>query len=154
MPLGPDAPRLTQDAKRAGFEHPNRCGLCGRADEHCPVGRGLTRWQEHDHLDCPEPRVVVLCRACSTRVIKPHVRLYAPLDPNDPWAGCMALCIDCRWRLGTGCTHPRAKANGGPGVKVLVGEKVQGFIDGRDYRGPFVAYVNPPSGCEQKEPIQ
>src|ERR1041384_214579 len=93
------SPRLTDLAKRSGFEHPNRCASCGRPDEHCPVDRGLTRWQEHDHNDRPEPRVGVLCRACSNRLIEPHVRLYRPLGKHEPFAGCMALCIDCKWRL-------------------------------------------------------
>lgn len=151
--LTPNSPRLTTDAKSKGFEHPLQCGNCGRRRESLPVGKGLLRWQEHDHCDKPEPRVVVLCPACSDKLIKPHVRLYRHLHGNDPWAGCMTLCVDCRWRLGVGCTHPRARANGGPGVQVTAGEIINAFVDGPSFRGRLSFYKDPPSACAQHESV-
>ncbi len=157
--LNAQSPRLTETAKANGFEHPNRCGSCGRPNEHCPVDHGLTRWQEHDHYDRPEPRLVVLCRACSNKLIEVHVRLYRPLGQNEPWAGCMALCIGCRWRLGIGCTHQRAKSNGGPGVAISIEPPLNAFVDGTRRGGKRTGwrelfYPEAPRGCAQFEKVE
>lgn len=145
--------RLTDMTGSAGAtKHPNICQSCGRGDPTKPVGNlKLQRWQEHDHNDQPENRVIVLCEACSKRVIEPHPRLYRSLNPNDPWPGCMAICVDCRLRDGVRYAAPEAKANGGPGVLLRVGEPTRGFVDGRNYSGPMVWWPYPPTACKQKK---
>lgn len=107
--------RLTDHVGSTGERHPEKC-------QHCGDHRNLTRWQEHDHNDRPEHRVIVLCKACSDRMIEPHPRLYRPLNVNDPWPGCMEICIDCRLRDGVRCTSPAAKCNGGDGVMLTVAD--------------------------------
>jgi len=153
--LNPSSPRLSEIPKRHGFEHPLQCGSCGRRADQLSVHSGLWRWQEHDHNDQPEHRLIVLCKVCSDKLIKPHVRLYRHLHPNDPWAGCMTLCVDCRWRIGTRCTHPRALSNGGVGVEVKTGTATRAFVDyGNPRRGELVTmFDTPPSECRQKEAL-
>ncbi len=80
--------------------------------------RGVHVWQECDDADQPEPIAVLLCPSCSTRIIKPHPRLYYVLPFNEPFAGTMGLCVSCRLRVGVRCTHPDLKANGGPGLVI------------------------------------
>jgi hypothetical protein len=137
-----------------GEKHPQKCQLCGHFDplEGIKVGRSaLARWQEHDHHDRPEHRLIVLCEICSKRVIKPHPRLYERLMPAAPWPGCMAICVDCKLRDGTRCTSPDAKWNGGAGVMLTIEKPLTGMIDGTKYSGPMVLWTSPASACKQKQ---
>lgn len=142
-----------------GERHPLICQQCGGCTGGDPSGdgkarivrTGLDRWQECDHNDKPEHRLIVLCRKCSERMIEPHPRLYHRLHENDPWPGCMEICVTCKFRDGIKCSHPDAKINGGNGVMLSVGTPIRGFIDGAKYRGPFVHYPFPPKACKQKE---
>lgn len=100
----------------AGPRDPRRCQSCSTG--HSPANP-LARWLEHDEWDrVPErgPRVVVLCRRCSGRLIEPHPRLYRQLANGEPFPGCMGLCLACAHRDGVHCTSPAAKVNGGEGI--------------------------------------
>lgn len=142
-----------------GERHPLICQQCGGSNVSDPDGSGnarimrtsLDRWQECDHEDKPEAKLIVLCSKCSERMIKPHPRLYHQLHDNHPWPGCMALCVNCRFRDGIKCTHPDAKINGGNGVMLTVPKPITGFVDGAKYRGRFIQYSSPASACKQKE---
>lgn len=139
-----------------GEKHPQKCQLCGEFDalEVIKVGQGiLNRWREHDHHDRPEHRVIVLCKSCSDRVIKPHPRLYEALQPSEPFPGCMAICLECKHRSGVSCTHPDAKANGGNGVMITIEKPIMAMVDGRKYRGPLAMWKSPASACKQKETL-
>ena len=61
---------------------------------------GVYGWQEHDGRDEPEPIAVMLCTACSARLIEPHPRMYNRIARRAPFPGIMDLCIDCRSRTG------------------------------------------------------
>ena len=159
-----NTPRMNEQTHRLtdlpGERHPEICQQCGGVVFGDPSGDGKTRilvtldrWQECDHNDRPENRLIVLCNVCSKRMIEPHPRLYHRLSPNHPWPGCMAICVRCRWRDGVTCKHPSAKVNGGSGVMVTIGKPIQGFIDGPKYRGRFTEYPSPASDCKQREAI-
>lgn len=145
--LTEQAPRLTD---LPGPKHPHRCQRCGRA--------GRSRWQECDHQDQPEHRVVVLCEPCAVELVDPHPRLYVALHPNAPWPGCMELCLSCKHRNGVSCTHPNAKANGGEGVSLTVCKPATMFVDGTRNGKRFgyhaQIYGVPPQACAQYEPCQ
>lgn len=137
-----------------GEKHPNVCQRCGGSDKP-GFGNGLMRtsidrWQEHDHNDRPEQMIVVLCTKCAKAVIEQHPRLYNRLDPFAPWPGAMALCVACRHRQGVACGHPDAKANGGPGVMLTVGQPIRAMVDGASYRGPATLWPSPPTACRQR----
>lgn len=138
-----------------GEKHPQKCQLCGAFDPLLGlpgvVRHSLDRWREHDHHDRPENRVIVLCDKCAKRVIKPHPRLYERLQANEPFPGCMALCVDCKFRDGVTCTHTDAKANGGNGVMITIEKPIMAMVDGRNYRGPLAMWGAPASACKQKE---
>jgi hypothetical protein len=131
-----------------GEKHPLKCQLCGRTKED---GVWPSRWQEHDHHDKPENRLIVLCRACSDRVIKPHPRLYSERQANQPWPGCMPLCVDCKLRSGVTCTSPDAKTNGGAGVMLTVSKPFSAMVDGSRYCGPMLLWPHPAEACKQKQ---
>lgn len=138
-------PRLTEDLP--GPRTPVACQACGE-------GENLTRWQEHDDLDRPEHRVVVLCHTCAEQWIEPHPRLYAALGPYDPFPGCMAICLDCVHRDGTRCTHPRANANGGTGVELSIKapSQVHFYRRGKGARSGWeTVWTRPARACAQKE---
>jgi hypothetical protein len=156
--MNTDTPRLNSESHRLtdlpGECHPFVCRSCGGS---CvpKYGNGLmrlsiSRWQEHDHNDKPEPRIIVLCSKCSDRMIEPHPRLYKKLEDNDPWPGAMEICLDCKFRSGTSCSSPDAKANGGNGVMLTIAKPFTGFIDGPKYSGPFVNWPKPAEACKQK----
>jgi hypothetical protein len=153
----PETHRLTDIE---GEKHPMICQSCGGSDDPA-FGNGLIRhallrWQECDHNDQPEPRLLALCNKCSARLIEQHPRLYRSIDPNAPWPGCMRLCIDCRYRQGVSCTHPKSKLNGGPGLAITCGRPLTAFVDGTrgGRRTGWVeqVYTTPPTACEGKEP--
>lgn len=138
-----------------GEKHPQKCQLCGESDFLFLIAQTrksyhLARWQEHDHNDRPEQRLIVLCTKCSKRVIESHPRLYSELQDNQPWPGCMALCIDCKLRDGITCTSPKAKVNGGPGVIITVPKPSSALVDGPKYRGPMLLWSHPPEKCSEK----
>lgn len=159
--LNPETCRLT--AITGGEKHPLVCQSCGGSNVG-GFGNGLmrltlSRWQECDHNDRPENKVLVLCDKCSKRIIEPHPRLYHQLHANQPWPGCMAICVNCRLREGVTCKSPDAKANGGSGVLIGgMGELMRGFVDYQKKGGgrgghAFAEWSHAPTSCKQKEMI-
>lgn len=153
-PLNIGSPRLTD---LPGEKHPFVCQSCGGS---CVPGFGnglmrhsLDRWQECDHKDQKEAKVIVLCEECSARLVKSHVRLYHKLFANTPLAGCMGLCVDCRFRSGVSCSNPKAKANGGPGVTLMIAQPQHALIDGPAYSGPITMYPEKAKECKDKEKV-
>lgn len=134
-------PRLS---KTLPHLHPLKCGECGCLERD----RLLTLWQECDEQDKPEIRYVLLCEPCGKRIVGPHVRLYRSIDRNSPAPGAMEICTDCRFRDGLWCAQ--AKSNGGDGVTITAAQPMRGFIDGRDYSGPFTSYSFAPTACTAK----
>lgn len=151
MNLSPTTPRLTD---LPGTKHPYICQCCGGSAQ-AGLGNGILRlsidrWQEHDHNDRKEHRLVVLCNVCSARIVKPHPRLYEKLQPAHPWPGCMALCLDCSHRDGVSCSHPNSKANGGPGVMLTIPKPMTAMVDGEKYRGPMILWTGAASACRER----
>jgi hypothetical protein len=140
-------PRLSETLP--GPKAPDRCRSCGSCGD-------LATWQEHDDADRPEGVYLVLCTPCSDRIIEPHPRLYAQVDPNRPLPGVMALCIDCRHRDGIRCGHPGSLANGGPGIAITVPRPFTAHIcaRGRGSKGLSgwrTSYPGPPRSCSGHE---
>lgn len=77
----------------------------------------LTYWVECDEDDRRQAVFVVLCQACADEIIDPHPRLYVELLPNECMPGAMEVCDDCTFRSGLSCKTPKAKFNGGEGLK-------------------------------------
>lgn len=152
MDISPTTPRLTD---LPGEKHPFICQSCGGSAQP-GLGNGLlrltvNRWQEHDHHDKPEKKIVVLCNVCEKRLIKPHPRLYEQLHKNQPWPGSMAICLDCKFRDGIACSHPNAQANGGPGVMITIAKPIHALVDGTNYSGPLTMWPRSADGCREKE---
>lgn len=137
-------PRLTD---MPGPRHPRMCQSCGHEDADLDI------WQEHDMIDHPEYKAIVLCQPCSDKLIEPHPRLYKQLSIHWPYPGLMAICIDCKYRVGTHC--PVAKFNGGPGVMVNHPEPFRMHIDGtrngKRYGEWITRYSGPATECSGRE---
>jgi hypothetical protein len=145
-------PRLTEEL--TGPRHPNLCQSCGAEDRSAmkAEGIGTKRFEEHDDMDQPEHRIVVLCRACQRDLIDAHPRLYRRLDANEPWPGCMDLCLDCRHRTGVTCAHPTLKANGGTGLQITTRRPTTAHINLGRGRGYWTRlYPEAPTACARKE---
>ena len=98
---------------------PRRLGVCQNCERtEAAHGVVLTYWREHDERDLPLDMLVCLCQECSTDLIDPHPRLYAPLAQRQPYPGVMEICADCRHRGGLDCRHPDRKENGGAGLSI------------------------------------
>lgn len=143
--LESDWPRLSETLH---YYHPDRCAACN-------VGPtpDLQLWQEHSRIDEPQVRYVILCRACSDKIVDPHPRLYRQISRNTPAPGAMMICADCTKRTRLHC--PVAKANGGPGMTIIADQPLTAFMDGADSKGRrrgWVAklYSRPPSNCSAK----
>ncbi len=109
---------------------PDLCQECGVTVDDADDTRRRTRWIEHDEWDRPTHAVIVLCRSCAEDIIEPHPRLYAEMPIHKPHPGTMALCGACIHRTGLRCTHPNAKANGGPGIVITYAPPLRAFMDG------------------------
>lgn len=120
---------------------PCRCQACGGNDT-------LRRWLEHDPNDQPTPVIVVLCRLCSEKLIEPHPRLYRALQDNQPWTGCMGICVRCVHRRGNACQHPDAKANGGPGIAITIKAPIRVILCPG---GPANLWDEPATACSGRE---
>jgi len=113
----------------------------------------LHRWQEHNDDDKPDPIVVVLCQACSDKIIEPHPRLYRRMDRWEPFAGAVGICRDCPLRKGSRCTSPQAKLNGGPGVELIYPRPSTAHVlrRGKGQRSGFeTIYHGPVRACSAK----
>jgi hypothetical protein len=114
-------PRLSESLTHE--RSPVVCQACGEVEQP------LAAWQEHDANDKPEPIAVVLCAACSGKLIEPHPRLYRRLERNEPFPGTMTICLDCPARDGVRCKSPLSLANGGPGLPFPMPDSTA-FVDG------------------------
>lgn len=116
--------------------------LCAK----CSSPHLLEMWREHDHLDRPECRVVVLCRICAKRLVKPHPRLYYQMLPGEVVPGSMPVCATCAHQKKLGCDVgatirvPDLKPS--PGVAM---------IDGRNFHRSVVIAYEPITECAKKE---
>jgi hypothetical protein len=143
-------PRLSETLP--GAPSLDACMNCQRTWEECD----LSRWQEHDDQDQPEPVIFVLCTPCSRAIIDPHPRLYRQLPRNEPMPGAMLLCEGCPHRDGLGCRHPDLKANGGPGLAIMAPRPTVAFVDGT--RGgkrtgwKETWWPGPPTRCKGRHP--
>lgn len=142
-----------------GVLHPQTCQKCGLHDPLHQIkirGEQLARWQEHDHNDQPENKILVLCNLCAKRMIEAHPRLYRQLAPFEPWPGAMGICLDCANRDGITCTQ--SKASGGAGVLIKVQPPATAMVDGTrngkrtGWRQQI--WFAPPSGCNKKQQQQ
>jgi hypothetical protein len=94
------------------------CSVCGT-----PVAAAkLTAYREHDERDRPllgNAAIVFLCDSppCK-KALDDHPRLYTE-DMGRPGAF-PRLCGPCTRRDGDQCTDPSTKANGGPGLNVVL----------------------------------
>lgn len=143
-------PKLSEAPSLFGDKSPGACQQCGRT----PGDVDLFRWREHDDADRPTSVVVVLCRECES-IIEPHPRLYARLDPFEPHPGSMAICTNCRFRVGLACDHPNLLEKGGPGLKLIYPKPGVMFVDGvRNGRrfGAQILTYSAPAKCEVREP--
>jgi hypothetical protein len=141
-------PRLSESLR--ALEWPHRCQRCGALE-------GLVVWQEHDEGDRPESRYVVLCRECADRVIERHPRLYRELAPNEPAAGVMRLCGYCVHQDAGRCRSPRARANGGQGLRFPGPDSTMHILysTGRGRRGQWLkTWSREPIECEGFELIE
>lgn len=131
-----------------GPRDPRFCTSCG--SDRAP----LTPWREHDPHDQPIPVVILLCAVCSRQLIEPHARLYRALQPNEPWPGCMALCLECTRRNGLRCTHPDLVANGGNGLAILIEPPMRMHVcRGRGRGGIVDLYTAPAHHCAGREAV-
>lgn len=146
--INPQTHRLTTIK---GPRHPNACAGCGQTYGDEEAEKQLTKWQEHDHNDEPEIKVVLLCKQCGDRLIEQHPRLYTALDRFLPFPGAMVICGPCKWRRDLNCACPLAKINGGPGMKYQQPQPTSGFIDGvtkgRRWGRRFFHFEDRARGC-------
>ena len=118
-------------------------------DHQASPSPGVYAWQEHDDLDQPEPIIVMLCTACSDRLIEPHPRLYRRLERNEPCPGIMSLCLECAFHAGVRCLCPEAHINGGPGLRLEHDPPISTHLNYGVGRGgaTFTVYPNPVRSC-------
>jgi hypothetical protein len=103
-------PRLSESLRTLSWPH--RCQCC-----QCVNGSPLSVWQEHDDADRPELIFVVVCATCADKIIEPHPRLYRQLGRNEPAPGVLGVCQHCRHQVAGRCRSPKARANGGEGLR-------------------------------------
>lgn len=120
--------------------------------QSCGSDQQLDRWQEHDDQDKPSHRAVVLCGRCSERIIKPHPRLYARMQPAEALPGAMGICVGCRHLQDLDCDHPDQKRLGGSGLRII-SPKIVGFACSRGRGGGCHSIYNPgvPSQCDGRQ---
>jgi hypothetical protein len=139
-------PRLSEVA---GPRCPDKCQNCGSSGGD---DGWLEFWEECDRNDKPEGILVVLCRACAARLIKPHPRLYErkEIPSGEPWPGAMPVCVTCAYRSGLDCKHPLLKRNGGAGLPLKFPQPGRGVActRGKGCR-PFFIFQGPVR-CESR----
>lgn len=139
--LNPESARLSD------FLGPKDRRIC----QCCESRIKVAGWVEHDHNDQKEYKIVFLCERCSKQLIEPHVRLYSQLWPNEPWPGAMEVCDDCIFRKGVYCINPKAKLNGGPGLKYDQAPPTRAIICGGPHAGPKLFFSEPVKQCDGKK---
>lgn len=140
----PETPRLS-----VTLPGPRHLPMC----QSCMTTERLTKWLEHDERDRPEPIVVILCQRCARDLIAPHPRLYRELQAWEPTPGSMPLCVNCRFVDDLACTHPKLKANGGPGLILTMPRPTEMHVcrSPRRLSGWIKIYHGPVSACEGRQ---
>lgn len=114
----PSAIRAAAPLSASSYRAPDPlacCNVCGKP------ARVYQAWREHDERDRPIAGAAALVflgddhAACQKKLMA-HPRLYAQ-ERGAP-GHFPLLCSRCTFRDGLGCTHPKLKANGGPGLIV------------------------------------
>lgn len=100
------------------------CNLCGLPSANLAI------YREHDEHDQPLGDVrgyiyIAKDHPVCQREMELHPRLYAEVM-GDP--GTFPLCGDCTHREAFRCRHPSLKANGGPGLQVILTDPFPGAI--------------------------
>lgn len=148
-------PKLSETLSYA--RHPWICQCCGLNLMGHPVEPHQIH-RECDDEDAPTATVVVLCKTCADLIIESHPRLYAIEPKNKPVPGAIPhLCVGCTWRRDLNCTNELLKANGGPGLNIVVAQPTRGFWDGhgKDGRrtgGRLEMWPSPARSCEGATP--
>ena len=100
------------------------CSVCGFDSKL------LETYQEHDEFDRVTGRFIFLGledeHARCGRFLEDHPRLYTEAMGAPGSFG--MLCGGCTLRVGSACTHPSLKANGGPGMSVGMNTPFKGVI--------------------------
>lgn len=153
MRRAPSPPPLAERRKPGlsetlpGLPRPDRCKGCGESAD-------LLAWSECNEWDEPQrPAILlVLCQRCSDRLINAHPRLYLRVDRLEPRPGIMALCVDCLFRRGLQCAHPKLKANGGAGLEVQFPQPSMMHLNYGGGRGEWRNfYPGPPTACAGRD---
>ena len=135
-----------------GEVHPQKCQCCGVSDDDL-----LLRHVVCDEYGQRTRVVVVLCEPCTDRLVPWHTRLHHELGHNEPWTGCMKICSDCKVRVGSVCTHPDLKLNGGAGLKITIAKPevvyYDGEFDGRHVGWEDRRYSFAPKDCVGRETV-
>jgi hypothetical protein len=150
------------------FDHCWSCGRVGRIVsplEFIPVEEWigpksrraddvLEIWREHDEQDRVQDVYLVLCGACSKKLIEPHPRLYSQPDTYSPRPGSMPECVGCGFCRELRCAHPNLKANGGAGLKLSFPKPSLAHIcrRGTGHRSGWQWMWAGPVNCPSKEP--
>ena len=126
------------------------CQSCGTTDQE------LTRWRECNENDEPTRVVVMLCDACTDRLVQKHPRLYIEMDPYEPLPGSMGCCFrDCVHRDGLTCMNPKQRHLGGLGLRIAFPTPTIAFVDGvRNGKraGWSEKWYHAPPECEDAPP--
>jgi hypothetical protein len=142
-------PKLSESL--AGPKAPNRCQSCG-----CDGSEStLEKWHECDQFDRPTAVRVILCPACSKRIIEPHPRLFIEVPHFKPLAGACDICVGCRHRDGATCKSPGAAFNGGPGIHLIGPKPTRMHVLRRPARGSgwMEIYDGPARDCTGREEV-
>lgn len=114
----------------------------------------VSAWIEHDHNDRREAIYVFLCEACGKRISEPHIRLYRQAQQHEPLPGIMDICADCKWRVLSRCTNPKAVFNGGaePGLRIDIKGASKAHVYYGGGKGEWLwFFTEPATGCSGQE---
>jgi hypothetical protein len=120
--------KLTDDVKYP-LDTFKRCQLCGFSkNDICE----FIMWWECDESDKFDENsdILITCKSKSCqKIIDKHERLYQEVTWSRGGPGkFMIFCGDCANRSGSKCIHPKLKANGGDGLKVMFNIAFKGMI--------------------------
>lgn len=138
-----------------GPRDPRICQGCGAGADQLPGLESppveLHAWVECDDQDRGTAVTIIVCPRCE-KLIKPHPRLYRPVEHNEPRPGIMELCVPCRYRSGTSCSHPSLKANGGSGLLLTIERPTPVHLCYGGGRGEFKKiWPKPVEACAGRE---
>lgn len=121
------------------------CTVCGEPDEF------LSLYREHDEHDRPTRALILLGggdeHSRCQEELEAHPRLYSE-EQGQPGVF-PRLCGSCTKRKRASCTDPRAKANGGDGLKVGLSTVFHGVV--MCHRGGCERPIATALDCEGQE---